>query len=646
MVSDIHALVGSLLVPALAIDEHGRITAVNDALAGCLESAVSEMVGSKLAGHIVDASALPDFLSAAVGRRELRFHTGNGGARDIALSLLVKAPAGGAVLTAFDLTARRLAERALQEEVTRYQDMTTAASELYFEIDQTMTRLRLVRRDVTSGDVSLIERRSQWPHELVDVTYDPDAFANVIRKMAAHEVVRDYVHRQPNIDGKERYLRSSCMPFFDRNGQFQGYRGVSVDVTAQVLAERALRASEGRLRHSQQHLERAQRVAATGSAERDLASGTEEWSDEMFHLLGLERASFALTDEVIFSLVHEEDRDRIKAAIAISRDGKPPPPGEFRIVRPDGETLTLYWETEVLCDAKGVPIRSTSVFKDVTELRAAERREREMERQLLHVQKLEALGTLAGGVAHDLNNTLVPILALTKLTANRLPAESRERSNLVTVMEACERARLLVQRILAFSRKQNSEKRAFDLAATVREALRMLRAGLPATVQIVECVADVPNFFGDSSQLHQVMVNLVTNAAQAIGTAMGTITVELRQDRDTGLCLAVRDTGCGMDEATVARIFEPFFTTKDVGQGTGLGLSLVHGIVSSHGGRIRVTSRVGEGTSFEIYLPLAPPAAHTQKGIEEKRAATSWSIPAVRAPNRIARKPATAARSR
>src|SRR6185312_2554248 len=134
--------------------------------------------------------------------------------------------------------------------------------------------------------------------------------------------------------------------------------------------------------------------------------------------------------------------------------------------------LTLYWETEVLCDAKGVPIRSTSVFKDVTELRAAERREREMERQLLHLQKLEALGTLAGGVAHDLNNTLVPILALTKLTANR-PAESRERSNLATVMEACERARSLVQRILAFSRKQNSEKRAFDLAATVREALRM-----------------------------------------------------------------------------------------------------------------------------------------------------------------------------
>ena len=160
-------------------------------------------------------------------------------------------------------------------------------------------------------------------------------------------------------------------------------------------------------------------------------------------LLGLERTSSPLTDEIIFSLM-------------LSRAGMPPP-GEFRVGRPDGEVLTLYCETEVLCDSKGTPIRSTSVFKDVTELRGAEKREREMERQLLHAQKLEALGTLAGGVAHDLNNTLVPILALTKITANRLPTDSRERCNLETVMEACERARLLVQQILAFSRKQSPE---------------------------------------------------------------------------------------------------------------------------------------------------------------------------------------------
>ena len=155
MASDITALVGGLLVPALAIDKDGRITAVNGALADCLELAASELVGSKLAGHIVDASALPDFLSGAVGLREFRFHTGDGGARDVSLSLLIKAPAGVVVLTAFDLTARRIAEHALQEEIARYQDMTTAASDWFFELDRTMTRLRLLRRDAASGGVTL-----------------------------------------------------------------------------------------------------------------------------------------------------------------------------------------------------------------------------------------------------------------------------------------------------------------------------------------------------------------------------------------------------------------------------------------------------------------------------------------------------------
>ena len=226
----------------------------------------------------------------------------------------------------------------MRDEIAQYQDMTTAASDWFFELDQTMTRMRLVQRCAASGSATLTERRSQWPHELVDVAYDPDAFAAVIRKMVAREVVRDYVHRQTNGDGRERYLRSSCMPFYDEDGAFQGYRGISVDVTAQALAERALRDSETRLRHSQQHLERAQRVAATGSAERDLVTGVEEWSDEMVRLLGLERTSFALTDEIIFSLVHDEDRERVKATMMLARAGMPPPPGEFRVVRPDGES--------------------------------------------------------------------------------------------------------------------------------------------------------------------------------------------------------------------------------------------------------------------------------------------------------------------
>jgi signal transduction histidine kinase len=229
-----------------------------------------------------------------------------------------------------------------------------------------------------------------------------------------------------------------------------------------------------------------------------------------------------------------------------------------------------------------------------------------LERQ--HSQKLEALGTLAGGIAHDLNNTLVPVMALTTMTARRLPEGSRERANLDTVAQAAVRARDLVKQILAFSRKEKIEKQKLDLAEIAREALKMMRASVPSTTQIIAEIGPVAPVIGDPGQLHQVLVNLIANAAHAIGGKMGWITVGIEIQRET-ILLYVEDTGQGMDEATKQRIFDPFFTTKPVGEGTGLGLSVVHGIVAEHGGRIEVKSRLGEGSRFEIVFPAAPTEA-------------------------------------
>jgi signal transduction histidine kinase len=247
------------------------------------------------------------------------------------------------------------------------------------------------------------------------------------------------------------------------------------------------------------------------------------------------------------------------------------------------------------------------------QLRQANEELHKLERQLMHSQKLEALGTLAGGVAHDLNNTLVPILALSKLALDDLPQTSPVRSDIETIIRASQRARDLVSQILAFSRKQTLVKQEVDLALMTREALRMLRASLPASIQIVEQFCEVPPVFGNAGELHQVVVNLVTNAAQAIGSGVGRITIRLREgaqqqsslhhEARTAVCLSIADTGCGMDEATVERIFEPFFTTKSVGAGTGLGLSVVHGIVTGHGGRVTIHSKPGEGSEFTLWLP-------------------------------------------
>jgi signal transduction histidine kinase len=246
------------------------------------------------------------------------------------------------------------------------------------------------------------------------------------------------------------------------------------------------------------------------------------------------------------------------------------------------------------------------LWTDVTAVKETENRRVQLEQQLHHSQRLEALGQLAGGVAHEINNALVPVVALTKIVAAKLPQESRERRNLDTVLIGAERSRDLVKQILAFSRKEQEQRQrgSVDVAAVLRDALQLLHATVPTSIRLEEDIAAAPTMIGDASQLHQVIVNLVTNAAHAIGEAHGTISVGLRTDADgEALRLSVADTGCGMDEATKARIFEPFFTTKEVGKGTGLGLAVVHGIIKDHGGRIEVESAPGRGTRFDIILP-------------------------------------------
>jgi signal transduction histidine kinase len=251
-----------------------------------------------------------------------------------------------------------------------------------------------------------------------------------------------------------------------------------------------------------------------------------------------------------------------------------------------------------------------TLWNDITALKRSQEERHQLETQLHHSQRLEALGTLAGGIAHDLNNALVPVLALSKLVAKALPAGSREGARLETIAQGAVRARELVNQILAFGRKGAVEKTSVDLASILHDAMDLLRPSLPSTIRIDINIAPIPPLIANAGQLHQVIVNLVTNASHGIGAAHGTITISLGKtslgsngDASEWLRLSIEDTGCGMDEQTQRRIFEPFFTTKPVGKGTGLGLSVVHGIVTSHGGTIKVSSRPNAGARFDIDLP-------------------------------------------
>jgi signal transduction histidine kinase len=226
-----------------------------------------------------------------------------------------------------------------------------------------------------------------------------------------------------------------------------------------------------------------------------------------------------------------------------------------------------------------------------------------------HSQKLEALGTLAGGIAHDLNNALVPIMALSKLTSRQVEPGSKAQENLETIFRASQQARDMVKRVLAFSRNDILSHQNVRLDEVVGEALKLLQATISPMIEIETTLIEVPFILADASQIHQILTNLVSNAVAAIGNRQGKITIVV--DRAPGavhpgeLRLTVADTGVGMDVDTQSRIFQPFFTTKEVGEGTGLGLSMVHGIVLAHNGHIEFKSEPGKGTRFDIYFPIA-----------------------------------------
>jgi signal transduction histidine kinase/ActR/RegA family two-component response regulator len=289
----------------------------------------------------------------------------------------------------------------------------------------------------------------------------------------------------------------------------------------------------------------------------------------------------------------------------------------------DGEEVTGFLVTDNLARGKAINEHQcellglfASALGHLASRRRADEERRRLEAQVQQSQRLESLGVLAGGIAHDFNNILAAIFGHITLALEEVPRGSSLAENMQQVLRAGGRAKELVQQILAFSRHSEQAFRPIALDLIVEETLQFARASLPSTVEIVRNIAvDSAYMLGNATQLHQVVMNLCTNASQALGKDGGTLEVSLEAVEwpncpdnapkgDTGcIRLTVRDSGCGMPPEIVSRIFEPFFTTKAPGEGTGMGLSVVHGIVTSHGGIVRVESMPDVGTAFHIYFP-------------------------------------------
>ena len=260
---------------------------------------------------------------------------------------------------------------------------------------------------------------------------------------------------------------------------------------------------------------------------------------------------------------------------------------------------------------------------DLTERIEAEKEKKDLGRQLRQAQKMEAVGTLAGGIAHDFNNILSAVIGFTEMAMEDAPPDTALTYNMEQVLQAGLRAKHLVQQILAFSRQSEHEMKPVQLDRIIKEAYALLRASLPTTIDIRMDIQTDAFIMGDPTQMHQVLMNLGTNAGHAMRDRGGRLVVILREatieelrekglprmDAEAYLQLVVQDTGQGIPPTIMDRIFDPFFTTKEHTEGTGMGLSVAHGIIKSHGGLIDVESQVGRGTTFHIYLPKIMPRA-------------------------------------
>jgi PAS domain S-box-containing protein len=505
-----------------------------------------------------------------------------------------------------DITAQVEADQALRDSEQRFRQLFEIGADYSWEMDADY-RMSYVSPNYEAvvgvpASQALGKRFAETP----GVRVGPEMGKMALLAQKEKRPYRDFVYSRKLPGGEIRWFSVSAVPIFGAGGEFRGFRGVAANITARVESEAAARLAQRRLHDAVAHV--TQPFVVFDADDRAVA-----FNQAFVDLHTLPDSNTPVCAGVSFrDLAEWQLRTGFYAAAS---DGLPV----------DLETLLARHRTEeehsyhlrgdrwMLITYRRLPGGGkVGLWTDVTAIERAGEQQRRLEVQLQHSQRLESLGTLAGGVAHELNNTLVPVLALTKIVLRRLPEGTRERANLKTVMQASERARDLVKQILAFSRKQEARHETFSLAAVAIDALSMLRASIPATVRLERSLAAAPPMEGDPGQLHQLIVNLVTNAAQAIGETQGSIAVVLRAEPDGAhLRLSVSDTGCGMDEATQARIFEPFFTTKAVGQGTGLGLAVVHGIVTSHGGHIDVQSAPGRGTRVDIVLPLAVAAAET-----------------------------------
>jgi PAS domain S-box-containing protein len=524
----------------------------------------------------------------------------------------------GFVASFRDVSDRARAEQALRESEERYRSLVESARDTIFTADATGRFLYV--NNAAAATLGL--RPDQVTGRTVDELFPPhvaDRYRGGVRHVIETGETLN-TEEQSDVDGQVRWFSTIVQPMGDAKGQRVAAQAIVRDITTRKLAEERLMLSEERLNQ-------AIRVADIGFFDHDHVKGERYWSPELRQIAGLQpddplppHPSTHPTDAVWW--MHPDDRpmivDAVKRAHAPQGDGFYDV--EYRFIRPNGVTRWLKVRSQTFFAGEGDarhPVRTVGGAQDITDRKTAEADRVRLQEQLTQAQKMESVGRLAGGVAHDFNNMLSVISGHAELALRATGAGEPVRSDLEEIRIAARRAADLTRQLLAFARRQVVVPKILDLNDAVSALLGMLRRLIGEDIELSWAPSpDAGRVRIDPSQVDQVLTNLAANARDAI-QGVGRVTVATRHVRLDAAdllrhegavpgpyaALEVSDTGRGIDQETAVHLFEPFFTTKPVGRGTGLGLATVYGIVKQNDGCVEVDSEVGRGTTVRIFLP-------------------------------------------
>ncbi len=531
---------------------------------------------------------------------EARFVGKDGKIRDGLMSARITNISGEKVIVSItrDITQRKQRENALRVSEEKYRKLVETAQDIVFTLNKNgnFTYLNPEFTNITgfpAQDFMGCHFTEILAPEYIESTIDR------FKRGLSGETIPIYEVELQHKDGKTIPVELKVTSFLDPEGKTIGRIGLARDISERKKVVESLRESEEKFRSLFNFSPQA--IALT-----EVTTGRLLDVNNMFCELtkynGKDIVGRNTTELGFYS-----DRDRKRFTTALETSGEVNGL-EMNFKTKDGSITALMF-------ARGMQLAGkpsiVTLFMDITE-------RKHLETQLQQAQKIEAIGTLAGGIAHDFNNILFGIFGYLEMAMDDIPENDPLRRYLNAVLKGAGRAKDLVRQILTFSRQSDQELKPLKAQLVIKEALKLLRASLPSTIEINRDIdKDCGLVLADPTQIHQLVMNLCTNAYHAMEQTGGKLKVTLKEVewaiedvKDPSMapgphaCLTVTDTGLGMEEGVMAKIFDPYFTTKEKGKGTGLGLAVIHGIVKSHGGHINVYSESGKGAEFRVYLPV------------------------------------------